>query len=276
MRTNSSGAPTSSGSVEHALDELDAGRAAAIEVVGEPGIGKTRCSRSWQRARERAGGSCSRARRRSSSATCRSRSSSTRSTSTSAGWTRGGSGGLDRRRPDGVRARLAVALGARNARARRRSSTSATATTARCARCSSSSRRRGRWCWCSTTCTGPTRRPSSCSAHCCDGRRPRAVLMALALRPHQMPERLVGRARAGGSRRGTDPRRARRADGRRGRELLGEKVDVADANVLYEESGGNPFYLEQLARSLDRAGAAPPVPTISVAASGSRPASPPR
>ena len=37
------------------------------------------------------------------------------------------------------------------------------------------------------------------------------------------------------------------------RELLGDAVDGADATVLYEESGGNPFYLEQLARSLDRA-----------------------
>ena len=30
------------GSLDHALDELDSGRAAAIELVGEPGIGKTR------------------------------------------------------------------------------------------------------------------------------------------------------------------------------------------------------------------------------------------
>lgn len=39
------------------------------------------------------------------------------------------------------------------------------------------------------------------------------------------------------------------------REFLGETVGVADAAVLYEESGGNPFYLEQLARSRDHAGA---------------------
>src|SRR5204863_83514 len=37
-------------------------------------------------------------------------------------------------------------------------------------------------------------------------------------------------------------------------QLLGDAVDRADAGVLYAESGGNPFYLEQLARSLDRAG----------------------
>jgi DNA-binding NarL/FixJ family response regulator len=39
------------------------------------------------------------------------------------------------------------------------------------------------------------------------------------------------------------------------RELLGETVGVADATVLYEESGGNPFYLEQLARAHERADA---------------------
>ena len=38
------------------------------------------------------------------------------------------------------------------------------------------------------------------------------------------------------------------------RELLGTTVGAAEATLLYEESGGNPFYLEQLARSLVRAG----------------------
>jgi predicted ATPase len=36
-------------------------------------------------------------------------------------------------------------------------------------------------------------------------------------------------------------------------ELLGQ----VDASALYAESGGNPFYLEQLARSLDRTGGVP-------------------
>ena len=83
-----------------------------------------------------------------------------------------------------------------------------------------------------------------------------AVLMALALRPRQMPERLSAALE-----------RAHRAAALtrielgaltpdEARELLGEAVDGADATVLYEESGGNPFYLEQLARSLDRAGRA--------------------
>ncbi len=81
-----------------------------------------------------------------------------------------------------------------------------------------------------------------------------AVLMALALRPRRVPERLSAALE-----------RAHRAAALtrvelgaltpvEARELLGETVDVADATVLYQESGGNPFYLEQLARSLERAG----------------------
>ena len=35
-------------------------------------------------------------------------------------------------------------------------------------------------------------------------------------------------------------------------EFLGPSIDPATASTLYDESGGNPFYLEQLARSLDR------------------------
>src|SRR6266545_4411844 len=59
-------------------------------------------------------------------------------------------------------------------------------------------------------------------------RRPPAarVLLALAIRPRQVPERLSA------------------------------ALERAHPTVLYEESGGNPFYLEQLARSLDRAGGA--------------------
>jgi ATP/maltotriose-dependent transcriptional regulator MalT len=45
--------------------------------------------------------------------------------------------------------------------------------------------------------------------------------------------------------------------------LLGTSVSVAEATLLYEESGGNPFYLEQLARSLDRAGSLAPSTEIS-------------
>ena len=83
-----------------------------------------------------------------------------------------------------------------------------------------------------------------------------AVLVALAVRPRQVPERLsAALERAYRTERlirielgALSPDEAL--------QLLGDAVDGTDANVLYEESGGNPFYLEQLARSPDRAGEA--------------------
>jgi ATP/maltotriose-dependent transcriptional regulator MalT len=81
-----------------------------------------------------------------------------------------------------------------------------------------------------------------------------AVLTALALRPRRLPERLsVAFERA--HRAGTLTQIELAAlTPTEARELLGATVGTAGATVLYEESGGNPFYLEQLARSLDRAG----------------------
>jgi DNA-binding CsgD family transcriptional regulator/tetratricopeptide (TPR) repeat protein len=79
------------------------------------------------------------------------------------------------------------------------------------------------------------------------------VLLALATRPLHVPERLAAALE-----------RASRADEitrielgalsvEEARELLGRAGAPADSDVLYRESGGNPFYLEQLARSLERA-----------------------
>ena len=77
-----------------------------------------------------------------------------------------------------------------------------------------------------------------------------AVLVALAVRPRQAPERLAA-ALERAHRAGTLPRVEVGALTRvEARELLGQTVDGAAATALYEESGGNPFYLEQLARSL--------------------------
>ena len=78
-------------------------------------------------------------------------------------------------------------------------------------------------------------------------RRPpgRPVLIALTLRPRQMPERLAA-ALERAYRAGTLQRLAlERLSLDEARELLGAEVD---ADALYEQSGGNPFYLEQLAR----------------------------
>jgi ATP/maltotriose-dependent transcriptional regulator MalT len=90
-------------------------------------------------------------------------------------------------------------------------------------------------------------------------RRPPAtpVLLALAMRPRNVPERLS-----------TALERAWRAElltrielgalsAEEALELLGDANVRVDAGALYLESGGNPFYLQQLARSLDRASGAP-------------------
>jgi len=89
-------------------------------------------------------------------------------------------------------------------------------------------------------------------------RRPAAgrVLIAMAARPRQMPDRLLAAmeraARAGGLTR-LDLCTLDRAEAG---ELLGRDVSSSVADSLYEESGGNPFYLEQLARSPAPAGRA--------------------
>jgi DNA-binding NarL/FixJ family response regulator len=79
------------------------------------------------------------------------------------------------------------------------------------------------------------------------------VLTALGVRPHQAPERL----------RGALERALREAVSTRielgalspseARAFLGEAAEATEAAALYEESGGNPFYLQQLARAFDRA-----------------------
>jgi ATP/maltotriose-dependent transcriptional regulator MalT len=85
-----------------------------------------------------------------------------------------------------------------------------------------------------------------------------AVLVAMALRPRQVPERLsaaLERAHREGALTRIELGALTPAEAQ---EFLGETVDVANATVLYQESGGNPFYLEQLVRSLDRAGGTTP------------------
>ena len=80
-----------------------------------------------------------------------------------------------------------------------------------------------------------------------------AVLIALARRPHQTPERLsatLERALLQGTlvRIELGPLSPAEAHA-----FLGEAVDPAQREALYRESGGNPFYLEQLARAWERA-----------------------
>ena len=100
----------------------------------------------------------------------------------------------------GARARLPLADGARERPRGWRSSTSATAATARCASCSSSSRRAQPL----VLVLDDLHWADSASVELLGAllRRPPAapVLLALAMRPRQVPERLSRRARAGAPR----------------------------------------------------------------------------
>ena len=76
-----------------------------------------------------------------------------------------------------------------------------------------------------------------------------AVLLAIGARPRQLPERLavaVERANRAGTLVRLELGGLGRADAAA---LLGTDVDQAHLDGYYEECGGNPFYLEQLARS---------------------------
>jgi hypothetical protein len=78
-----------------------------------------------------------------------------------------------------------------------------------------------------------------------------AVLIALAVRPRQTPEYLsapLERAHREGVLTRIELGALTPAEARA---FLGELVDPAEAAALYEESGGNPFYLQQLARALE-------------------------
>lgn len=87
-----------------------------------------------------------------------------------------------------------------------------------------------------------------------------AMLLAMALRPRQTPTRLAA-AFERAHRTGRLVRLELTAlTPEESRELLGAGTDRIVASALHEESGGNPFYLEQLARFVDRRGADVPRP----------------
>jgi hypothetical protein len=79
--------------------------------------------------------------------------------------------------------------------------------------------------------------------------------MTLALRPRQTPERLAAafeRAQRAGELTRIELGALTAPEAR---SFWAERVDVADATTLYEESGGNPS-ISTSSRSLDRAGPA--------------------
>jgi ATP/maltotriose-dependent transcriptional regulator MalT len=95
-------------------------------------------------------------------------------------------------------------------------------------------------------------------------RPPAAVLTAVALRPRQTPERLaitLERAHRSAAVTRVDLGALTLDEAR---QLLGERFDADRSALLYQESGGNPFYLEQLARSPARAPQFTSAPEISL------------
>ncbi|MGY1501106.1 BTAD domain-containing putative transcriptional regulator [Streptomyces sp. QTS52] len=98
------------------------------------------------------------------------------------------------------------------------------------------------------------------------------LLLALAYRPRQAPPRLA----AALARAGTEGRVARVELGplspAEGADLCGARADHRRFQRLYEASGGNPFYLEALARSAGNE-SPPAVPAVSAPVAGDLPQS---
>jgi DNA-binding NarL/FixJ family response regulator len=78
-----------------------------------------------------------------------------------------------------------------------------------------------------------------------------AVLMAVAVRPRQTPERLSAALERAHREAVLIRIELGALSPAEARAFLGETVGPAEAFVLYEESGGNPFYLQQLVRVFD-------------------------
>ena len=143
-------------------------------------------------------------------------------------------------------------------RRRPRCRTSATGRTARSARCSSGSppprpvRRR-----CSTTSSGPTTRRSSWSRTCSAARRARRCWSRARL-PRRRPARppCWPRSRRPGATGASSTCGSRRCPPTRRRRCSATALPARVREELFRLSGGNPFYLEQLARGAAPAAAA--------------------
>jgi ATP/maltotriose-dependent transcriptional regulator MalT len=99
-----------------------------------------------------------------------------------------------------------------------------------------------------------------------------AVLSVIAFRPRHIPDRFASALER--AHRATELARVELGGLTldESRELLGDRVDADALAVLYDESGGNPFYLEQLARSGERAGEAMSLRRVSLSGLGVPPA----
>ena len=83
-----------------------------------------------------------------------------------------------------------------------------------------------------------------------------AVLIVLAARPRQRSPRLSAVLERAHREGGLTRMELRPLSPPEARAFLGDARDPSEADALYEESGGNPFYLQQLARALEPGGGA--------------------
>ena len=228
-----------------ALDRVrSTGTAMCVEIFGEPGIGKSRLLRelSGAGAAARDAGAVGRCDGVRAARAVRGCSRTPGGGGRGPGHRSAGAPGPRAARP--AAQHLPVRCPPPDGAPRPSSTPSATCCTGRCTASSRCWRAPMAWCSSSTTSTGRTRAPPSCSTTCCaTHRRGRCCWWPR-----------TGRASC---RRGCArawPRRRPRADDvaaswgrcrRRGVELL---PTGQDAGALYAASGGNPFYLEALAR----------------------------
>ena len=246
----SSGAPRSSRRSTARSRSSSGAAPAAVELVGEPGIGKTRLLAELAARADARGQLVLVGLASSSSATCRSGCSSTRSTSTSQALEPRAARELD----DDVRAELApgASLACRGGAragdgARRRALPQPTAP---CASCSSCWRRRKPLVlvlddlhWADSGVGRAARRAAAPAAGRAGAARARRCARASCRSGSR-------RARAGAPRRRADPRSSSAPLTRGEAASCSASASASPhADGLYEESGGNPFYLEQLARS---------------------------
>jgi ATP/maltotriose-dependent transcriptional regulator MalT len=90
------------------------------------------------------------------------------------------------------------------------------------------------------------------------------VLIAVAVRPRQLSERLAAALAPAHRAEALSRIELSTLSADETRQFLGGKVNAAEASALYEQTGGNPFYLEQLAWSLDRVAETGPAAEISL------------
>ena len=106
------------------------------------------------------------------------------------------------------------------------------------------------WSCCSTTCSGPTTRRSSSSPTCCAARRARRCSSPARTAPAGWPPPCSARSRRPPATAASSTWSSRRCRADEADALLGGELPARVRAELFGLSGGNPFYLQQLARGV--------------------------